>query len=128
MKTQNSRTFPGLFQDVIRFFKDLSVHNNSIYLFPDYNLKLHFLYLLNDNLQNQIICPYYYVLDSNNPSFLQSFFSLFKIPGLSSTFNKIPGLSRPGFFNLKIKYFPGFPGPVRTLIKVDNRLKIKVKN
>ena len=48
--------------------------------------------------------------------FLQSLFSLFKIPGLSSTFNKIPGLSRPGFLFFKFKDFPGFPGPVRTLV------------
>ena len=48
--------------------------------------------------------------------FLQSLFSLFKIPGLSSTFNKISGLSRPGFLFLKFKDFPGFPRPVRTAI------------
>ena len=46
---------------------------------------------------------------------MQSLFSLFKIPGLSSTCNKISGLSRPGFFIFKIKDIQGFPRPVRTL-------------
>ena len=58
-----------------------------------------------------------YLLDSSKYHFCKLFnFSLFKIPGLSSTVNKIPGLSRPGFLFFKFKDFPGFPGPVRTLI------------
>ena len=57
-----------------------------------------------------------YLLDSSKYHFCKLFnFSLFKIPGHSSPFNKIPGLSRPGFLFFKFKAFPGFLGPVRTL-------------
>ena len=54
-----------------RIFQGL-VHNNSIYLFPNYNLKLHFLYLLNVNLHTK----YSSLLLDTNTSFLQSIFSL----------------------------------------------------
>ena len=57
-----------------------------------------------------------YLLDSSKYHLCKLFyFSLFKIPGLTSTFNKIPGHSRPEFLFFKFKDFPGFPGPVRTL-------------
>ena len=46
------------------------------------------------------------LLDFSKILFLQSLFSQFKIPGLSSTFNTIPGLSRPGFLFFKFKDFP----------------------
>jgi len=38
-----------------------------------------------------------------------------QISGLSRTFTKIPGLSRPGIQISKFKDFPGFQGPVPTL-------------
>ena len=44
--------------------------------------------------------------------------SLFKITGLSSTLNKIQGLSRPEFFFL-IQGLSGFSGPVRTLYNIS---------
>jgi len=38
-----------------------------------------------------------------------------QIPGLSRTFTKLPGLSRPGIQILKFQDFPGFQALVRTL-------------
>jgi len=35
-----------------------------------------------------------------------------QIPGLSRTYTKIPGFSRPGIQILKFQDFPGFQGPV----------------
>jgi len=42
-----------------------------------------------------------------------------KIPGLSRTSTKIPALSRPGIQILKFQDFPGFQGPVRTLLSIS---------
>jgi len=46
-----------------------------------------------------------------------------QIPGLSRTSTKIPGLSRPGIQIYKFQDFPGFQGPVRTLIEYINVMK-----
>ena len=40
-----------------------------------------------------------------------------EIPWLSRTWSKIPWLSRPGIQIIKLHDFPGFPGPVRTLLQ-----------
>jgi len=39
-----------------------------------------------------------------------------QIPGFSRTSKKIPGVSRPGILIFKFQDFPGFQGPVRTLM------------
>ena len=41
-----------------------------------------------------------------------------RFPELSRTSNPFPGLSNPGKLNATIKFqdFPGFPGPVQTLL------------
>jgi len=90
-----SRTFPGLFQDSDWFF-----HDSKIYINP-FTLKIPILILL-------AVCHTFHIFYLNLTDF-QYF------PGPVALFQDFPVLENA---TLKFQDFPGFPGPVWTLVQV----------